>query len=73
MVRDAPQRAVRDGFVGLDDAVTPGGQMGIVPAMYTGLRAAQVAAEAIRAGDTSAGRLAPTTGCSMGFRSKSPV
>ncbi|MGD9101312.1 MAG: hypothetical protein PVF45_12605, partial [Anaerolineae bacterium] len=46
VVRGAPQRAAKDGFLGLGDAVTPGGQMGIVPAMYTGVRAAQVAAQA---------------------------
>jgi len=44
--------------LGLGDAVTPGGQMGIVPAIFTGRRAAEVAAEAIRAGDTSAKGLA---------------
>jgi digeranylgeranylglycerophospholipid reductase len=58
VVRDAPSRAVRDGFLGLGDAVTPGGQMGIVPAMFSGRRAAEVAAQAIRAGDTSAQGLA---------------
>ncbi len=59
VVRDAPPRMIRDGFMGLGDAVTPGGQLGIVPSMYTGWQAAQVAAVAIRAGDTSAEQLAP--------------
>jgi flavin-dependent dehydrogenase len=58
VVRDAPSRAVVDGFLGLGDAVTPGGQMGIAPAMFSGRRAAEVAAQAIRAGNTSAKRLA---------------
>lgn len=58
VVHDAPPRAVLDGFLGLGDAVTPGGQMGIVPAMFSGRRAAEVAAQAIRAGDTSAQGLA---------------
>jgi flavin-dependent dehydrogenase len=58
-VRDAPRSVVRDGFMGVGDAVTPGGHVGILPAIYLGQRAAETAADGIRAGDVSAGRLAP--------------
>lgn len=58
VIRDAPQRFVRDGFMGLGDAVTAGGHMGILPAIYGGRQAALVAAEAIDSGDCSAECLA---------------
>lgn len=58
-VREAPPSVVCDGFMGVGDAVTPGGHVGILPAIYLGQHAAETAAEAIRAGDVSARRLAP--------------
>ena len=54
VLRDAPVRVVRDGLMGVGDAVTPGGYLGILPAMYGGRQAALIAAEAIDSGDTSA-------------------
>ncbi len=59
VVRAAPKRVVRDGFMGLGDSVIPGGQSGIVTAMFLGQEAARVAAQAVRAGDTSTAGLAP--------------
>ena len=59
MLRSAPRRAVSDGFIGAGDSVTAGGQLGIVPAMYLGHRAAEVAAAAIHNGDVSAAKLTP--------------
>lgn len=58
-IRVVPPHVVRDGFLGVGDAVTPGGHLGILPSMYLGQQAARVVAEAVRAGDTSAERLAP--------------
>ena len=34
VVRDAPLRVVRGGFVGVGDAVTPGEHSGILPSVY---------------------------------------
>jgi len=53
VIRDAPRRVVCDGFLGVGDAVTPGGHLGIIPSIYLGQEAALVAAEAVLTGDTS--------------------
>jgi flavin-dependent dehydrogenase len=58
VVGSAPDRVTMTGFMGLGDAITPGGYLGILPAVYLGRQAALVAIEAIDAGDTSANRLA---------------
>lgn len=57
VIRDAPSKAIHNGFVGTGDAITPGGHLGIVASMYLGRQAALTVAEAIRAGDVSAKRL----------------
>ncbi len=59
VMADAPERIVVDGFMGVGDAVTPAGYLGILPAIYLGRQAALMAVEAIEAEDTSARRLAP--------------
>jgi flavin-dependent dehydrogenase len=59
MVRQSPARLVADGFLGLGDAVTPAGHVGVLPAMYLGRQAALIAAEAVDSGDVSALALAP--------------
>jgi flavin-dependent dehydrogenase len=51
MLRDAPARVVRNGLIGLGDAVTPGGHLGIVPAIFMGRQAALAAAEALDSSD----------------------
>jgi flavin-dependent dehydrogenase len=58
IIRHAPQRLVGDGFMGVGDALTPGGHLGLLPAIYTGRQAALTAAEALDSGDTSAACLA---------------
>jgi flavin-dependent dehydrogenase len=58
MIAGAPGRFVADGLMGVGDAVTPGGYLGILPAVYMGRKAALVAAQAIDSGDTSASHLA---------------
>ncbi len=61
VIRDAPQRVVGDGFMGLGDAITASGQLGLLPAIYGGREAALIAAEALDLGDTCAGCLAAYT------------
>ncbi len=56
-VRDAPEKVVRSGFVGVGDATTPGGHLGILPCVYLGQQAARVASDAIAVGDVSANQL----------------
>lgn len=58
-VRGAPASTVSDGFMGVGDAVTPAGYLGVLPAMYLGRQAALVAAGALEDGDTGAPALAP--------------
>jgi flavin-dependent dehydrogenase len=58
-IRESPGRIVADGFMGLGDAVTPGGHVGILPALYLGRQAALVAAEALDGRGPSAEGLAP--------------
>jgi len=58
-IRDVPAHVVGDGFLGVGDAVTPGGHLGILPSLYLGQQAARVVAAALQSGDTSAERLAP--------------
>lgn len=53
-----PPQVTAGGFLAAGDAVSPWGYLGILPSIYLGQRAARLAAEAIAAGDTSAGRLA---------------
>ena len=53
VMRDAPVHVAQDGFLGLGDATTPGGHLGIIPSLYLGRQAALVAAEALDAGDVS--------------------
>ena len=57
-LRPSPARVASDGFLGLGDAVTPGGHLGVLPAVYLGRQAALIAAEALDAGDVSALALA---------------
>jgi flavin-dependent dehydrogenase len=57
-LRDGPIQVVRDGFMGVGDAVTPAAWIGLLPAIYLGRQAALVAAEALDGGDTSAECLA---------------
>jgi flavin-dependent dehydrogenase len=58
VIRDAPRQVVCNGFMGLGDAVTPGGRLGILPAIQSGRQAALVAAGAVDDGDVSAECLA---------------
>lgn len=58
-IRESPGQVVADGFMGLGDAVTPGGHLGILPALYLGRQAALVAAEALDGGTPTASALAP--------------
>jgi flavin-dependent dehydrogenase len=58
VIREAPKRVVRDGFMGLGDAITGSSALGIVPACWSGRQAALIAAEGIDSGDVSAARLA---------------
>ena len=58
VIREPPLRVVRDGLVGVGDAVMPAGHAGILTSMYLGRQAARAVAEGIRAGDTSPGCLA---------------
>jgi flavin-dependent dehydrogenase len=53
VVTETPQRVIADGFMGVGDAVTPAGYLGILPAVYLGRQAALIAVEAIEVGDTS--------------------
>ena len=53
-IRQAPRRVVADGFVGVGDSITPGGHVGMIPAIFLGQQAAHCAARAIRTGDLSA-------------------
>jgi flavin-dependent dehydrogenase len=57
-LRDAPQNAVRSGFMGVGDAMAPGGYLGILPSIYMGRQAALIAAGALDAGGATARRLA---------------
>jgi flavin-dependent dehydrogenase len=57
VLSETPQRVVADGFMGVGDAVTPAGYLGILPAVYLGRQAALIAVEAIDVGDTSARHL----------------
>jgi len=57
-IRQAPRRVVADGLVGVGDSITPGGHVGVIPAMFLGQRAAHCAARAIRTDDLSARGLA---------------
>ena len=59
VLRQSPARVARDGFLGLGDAVTPGGHVGVLPAVYLGRQHALIAAEAMDAGDVSTLALAP--------------
>lgn len=54
---EAPTSTVRDGLLGVGDSVTPGGYLGILPAIYLGRQAALVAAGALDEGDTTAAAL----------------
>ncbi len=53
VMRDAPVTIAQDGFLGLGDATTPGGHLGIIPSLYLGRQAALLAAEALDSGDVS--------------------
>lgn len=59
IIRQSPSRMVADGFMGLGDAVTPGGHVGILPALYLGRQAALVAAEALDGDGPTAEALSP--------------
>jgi electron transfer flavoprotein-quinone oxidoreductase len=59
VLREAPEHVVSDGFMGIGDAITPGGHLGILPSIYLGRQAALTAAEALDTGDASAAALAP--------------
>ena len=67
VIRDAPQRVIRDGFMGLGDAITAGGHLGILPAIYCGRDAALIASEAMDSGNTSAECLAAYNPLSRGL------
>ena len=67
VIRDAPQRVIRDGFMGLGDAITAGGHLGILPAICGGRDAALIASEAMDSGDTSAECLAGYNPLSRGL------
>ncbi|HEX9117799.1 MAG TPA: NAD(P)/FAD-dependent oxidoreductase [Anaerolineae bacterium] len=58
-LEDAPEHVVTDGFLGMGDAITPAGHLGILPSIYMGRQAAFMAAEALDAADVSAALLAP--------------
>ena len=53
VLRDAPVHVAEDGFLGVGDATTPGGHLGIIPSLYLGRQAALMAAEALDSGDVS--------------------
>jgi flavin-dependent dehydrogenase len=55
----APDCVVRQGFMGVGDAISPAGYLGILPALYLGRQAALVAAGALDAGNVSAEALMP--------------
>lgn len=55
----APKTVVRDGFIGLGDAITPNGRLGILPAVFMGRQAALIAAEAMDSGSVKAVDLQP--------------
>ncbi len=55
----SPQSVVRDGFMGIGDAIAPAGYLGILPALYLGRQAALIAAGALEDDDVSAAALAP--------------
>lgn len=48
-----PPRVVGDGFIGVGDSVGPGGHVGILPCIFLGQKAAQMAVQAVRSGDIS--------------------
>ncbi len=52
-LRPLPPHVTADGFIGVGDSVGPGGHVGILPCLYLGQQAAQVAAQALGRGDTS--------------------
>jgi flavin-dependent dehydrogenase len=58
-LQPSPAQVVADGFLGVGDAITPAGHLGILPSIYMGRQAAFMAAEALDAGSTSAEKLAP--------------
>ncbi len=58
LLRPVPPRVVADGFIGVGDAVGPGGHVGILPCIFLGRQAGRLAAQAVRAGDTSRAALA---------------
>jgi digeranylgeranylglycerophospholipid reductase len=53
----APAWSAVPGFIGVGDAITPAGYLGILPAIYLGRQAALVAAGAIESGDGTAAAL----------------
>ena len=57
VIRSTPPNVVRDGFISIGDAVGPGGHVGIIPCIYLGKQAAQIAAQALQEGNISAARL----------------
>lgn len=57
VIREAPARATRPGFIGIGDSASPGGHVGVLPAMALGWHAAEVAANAIHVRDFSAHHL----------------
>ena len=59
VLRPVPPRVVADGFIGVGDSVGPGGHVGILPCIFLGRQAGRLAAQAVRAGDTSRRALAP--------------
>lgn len=58
VLRPGPPRVVADGFIGVGDSVGPGGHVGILPCIFLGRQAGRLAAQAVRAGDTSRRALA---------------
>jgi flavin-dependent dehydrogenase len=58
-LRGAPSRVVVDGFLGVGDAVSPGGHLGIVASMFLGVRAAETAAKALQTGQVTETQLTP--------------